>query len=206
MVYQNRQEAGQLLSRKLEPLAGDQNTILLALPRGGVVVAAEVSRVLNLPLNVILVRKLSVPGDPEYAIGAISETGEIVWNEKDKFILTDKAWQKVIDQEKMEIDRRIMFYRQGQSLKLHGKTVILIDDGVATGLTVRAGVKTLKKLGAGKVIVAVPHGSPNTMAKLRAEADEVIALQEPASFISVGKFYVDFDQVTDEEVLRLLRR
>lgn len=183
-----------------------KDAIILALPRGGVVVGYEVAQALGLPLDIVVPRKIGAPGNEEYAIGAITETGEKVFNE-DELRNTDKEWlAREIEKETAEAMRRLNLYRGDKPYpELAGKIVILVDDGVATGYTMRAAIKSIRVKNPQKVIVAVPHGAKDSLGELRKEADEVIALEEPAWYGAVGAFYKEFGQTSDEEVIALLK-
>jgi len=208
-VFQDRKQAGDLLATHLKHLSDldQKNTIILALPRGGVPVAAEVSKAFGLPLEVLIVRKIGHPLQPEYGIGAIAEDG-LYWVDPDAVGMTEALTpqlKQIIESEKQEIERRVVQYRKGRTLpSLDGKTVILVDDGLATGVTARVGAQYVKAKGAKKVILAVPVCSDRTAQSLRSEIDEVVCLNESFWFLAVGQFYQDFRQVSDEEVLALL--
>jgi len=205
MVFEDRSDAGKQLAEKLKGYKGNPDVLLFALPRGGAVLGAEISKALHLPFDVLVTRKIGAPYNPEYAIGALAETGETVWNESERAATDKKSLDKIVEQQTEEAGRRVKKYRQGRALPdMQGKTVILIDDGIATGLTMRAASASAKGKGAGKIIVAVPHGASETLAAMRSEVDEVIALDEPEWYGAVGQFYREFPQVEDEEVLKLL--
>lgn len=207
MILRNRQEAGQKLAQLLEKYKNNPETLVLALPRGGVVVGYEIAQALNLPLDIIVPRKIGAPGNPEYAIGAITETGEGIFNEEEiKYV--DPEWlQKEIEKEKQEAKRRIKVYRGNRPpLNLQGKIIILVDDGVATGFTMRAALFYLKKQKPKKIIVAVPHGAYDSLIKIKEEVDEVVTLFEPKIYWAVGSYYEEFPQVSDEEVIELLNK
>lgn len=207
MRFQDRQSAGVALARRLEDYAGRQHVTVLALPRGGVVIGAEVAEHLCLPLNVVITRKIGAPSNEEFAVGAVAETGEIVLNQGSARLEDQTALQKVILKEIDEIDRRISVYRAGQELPdMHGETVLLVDDGVATGYTMQAAIAAAKHRGAARVVVAVPHGAPESLAQLRAAADDVITLHEPQNYGAVGQFYDEFFPVSDKDVLALLAK
>lgn len=206
MIFDDRVHAGKELSKQLKAFAGRADVLLYALPRGGVVVGAEVAKALKLPLDVIVTRKIGSPSNEEYAIGALSETGESVWNEAERAANDAAEVDKIIGQEQKEAARRIKTYRKGRSLPdFSGKTVILIDDGVATGLTIRAAVEAARHQHAKKIVIAVPHGAKDTMKLLRREVDEIVCLEEPEFYGSVGQYYGTFPQTSDEEVLKILK-
>lgn len=207
MMFQDRTDAGQKLAEKVTEYSGRGDVLLYALPRGGVVVGAEIAKALRLPLDVIVTRKIGAPFNEEYAIGALAETGESVWNETERVATDPTALQKIVDAEKKEANRRIKTYRAGRSLPaFDGKTVLLIDDGVATGLTIRAAIAAAGHQRAKQVVIVVPHGAKDTMKQLRKEVDRVICLSEPAWYGSVGQYYETFPQTSDEEVLAILKK
>lgn len=206
-VFRNREEAGRLLARALTEYAGREDVVVLGLPRGGVPVAAEVARVLQAPLDVLVVRKLGAPGQEELAIGAIGEGGVRVLNERlvRDFGLSREEVDRIAADEERELNRRVGVYRGGhEALEVGGKTVIVVDDGVATGATMRAGLQTLRVLGAARLIAAAPVGAADSVALLEDDADEVVVLETPAWFSAVGQWYGDFGQTSDEEVRALL--
>jgi putative phosphoribosyl transferase len=209
MVFENRIDAGRQLAVALEKYKNTENAVILALPRGGVVVGFEVAKVLNLPLDIVVPRKIGAPGNPEFAIGAITETGEGIF---DKTTITAYGInQEYIDNtvaaEKKEAERRLKTYRGARPpLDLKNKIVIIVDDGLATGLTMRAAIKTVKKYGAQKIVVAIPVTPPDTAEIIKKEVDEIIYLDAPPFFGAVGAFYEEFGQTTDEEVVELLER
>ena len=201
-MFADRIDAAKQLAEKLSSFKGE-NVVVLGLPRGGVPVAAEVARALGAPLDIIIVRKLGAPGDPEFAIGAISEGGEEV--------LEREVENEYLESEKKTQQERIRAYaekfrRDRGMLDLSGKTAVLVDDGIATGATMRAAIKAAKGRGASRVIVATPVAAPDTIERIKQEADEVVVLEKPAYFMAVGQFYADFPQVSDEEVVRLLEQ
>ena len=206
MIFEDRQDAGRRLARRLEHLHAQPDTIVLGLPRGGVPVAYEVARALELPLDTFLVRKLGAPGHEELAMGALTSDGTTVFNADVIYELgiPQLAIDHTIARERLELQRREQQYRAGQPpLDLEGRTVILVDDGLATGATMRAAVRALRPV-AHHVIVAVPVGAALTCDELSREADAVICLDTPEPFGAVGVFYRDFSQTTDDEVRNLL--
>jgi predicted phosphoribosyltransferase len=209
MLFRHRSGAGRLLADKLASYANRADVIVLALPRGGVPVAYEVAQVLHAPLDVFLVRKLGMPGQEELAMGAIASGGTRVINEE--VVNTLQIPEEVIDtvsvEEKRELTRRETDYRGGRPPPdVRGRTVILVDDGLATGSTMRAAVAALRQQGPARIVVAVPVGAPDTCAELEREADEVVCAQMPQPFYAVGVWYEDFTQTSDEEVRDLLAR
>jgi putative phosphoribosyl transferase len=209
MLFRDRAEAGRLLATKLAAYAGRPDVLVLALPRGGVPVAFEVARALGAPLDLFLVRKLGLPGFPELAMGAIATGGVLVLNE-DVVRATgvpEEAIAAVAAKERRELERRERAYRGDRPPRdVRGQTAILVDDGLATGASMRAAVQALRRLGPARVVVAVPVGAPPTCAEFQEEADEAICARTPEPFYGVGRWYEDFSQTTDEEVRDLLRR
>jgi putative phosphoribosyl transferase len=208
-VFANRTEAGRLLAEKLAKYAGRDDVIVLGLPRGGVPVAYEVARHLRAPLDVFLVRKLGVPGFEELAAGAIASGGVRVLNEDVLRALpnAEQTIESITARETAELERREHEYREGRPApELQNRIAILIDDGLATGATMRAAVKALRQRGAAKIVVAVPVGPPDTCREMAQEADEVVCLSTPVFFQAVGQYYEDFSQISDEEVRDLLAR
>ena len=209
MVFENRSQAGAQLSRELVEFQKDMKAVVLGLPRGGVVVAEEVARFLHLPLDVILLRKLPYPPQPELAVGAVAEDGTTIINEEFRHTVEQQPESlEPIVREQMEIIRsRAKQYRPHRHA--HGwkdKTVILVDDGIATGATMKVAIRAARSGGASRVVVAVPVAPPSSIRELRTEADEVVCLDAPESFYAVGQAYENFDQVTDEEVCAILDR
>ena len=206
-AFANRTEAGRLLAEKLVQYAGRDDVVVLGLPRGGVPVAYEVAKRLRAPLNVFIVRKLGVPGFEELAAGAIASGGVRVLNEDVVRAIphADEAIEAVTARETAELERREQIYREGRPPhEFHDRIVILVDDGLATGATMRAAVKALRQSGAAKIVVAVPVGPPDTCRELGEEADETICLSTPEFFQAVGQYYEDFSQTSDEDVRELL--
>lgn len=205
--YRDRRHSGRELARHLGHLKG-QNVVVLALPRGGVPVAFEVARALDAPLEVFVVRKLGLPGHPEYAMGAIASGGVRVLNDEvvRLYGVPERVVDAIVSQEQLELERREQVYRDGRSpLDVRGRTVVLTDDGLATGSTMRAAVEAVRALGAARIIVAVPVGSPDSCREFAAIADEIVCARAPEHFAAVGQWYDDFRQTTDEEVRELLR-
>jgi predicted phosphoribosyltransferase len=207
MRFHDRREAGRKLAEVLQFLKGRPDVWVLAIPRGGVVVAYQVAQALGLPLDVMITRKVGAPGNPEFALGAIAGDGTVVL---DEFLIAElgipEDW--VLDEMRIqqeEIQRRLRRYRGDRPMpEIEGRTVVLIDDGVATGSTVLASLRALRKRQPAKLILAIPVGPPETVAQLGREADQVICLMTPEPFWAVGRFYQVFDQTTDEEVVELL--
>ena len=207
MLFSDRSDAGRQLARKLSAYAGRSDVIVLALPRGGVPVAAEVARELGVPFDLFLVRKLGVPSPPELAMGAIAEGGvEVLSEDLIRDIgIPQSAVRQVAVRERMELDRRNMLYREGRPRPVvQDRTVIVVDDGLATGSSMQAAVLALRQLKPAKIVVAVPVGAPDTCERLRGIADEVVCASTPEPFQAVGLWYRQFAQTSDEEVRRLL--
>ena len=212
--FADRRAAGQALAARLLELRGEgfpADTVVLGLPRGGVVVAAEVAAALDAALDLVVVRKLGLPGQPELAMGAIAAAGDSVETVTTGVVLArspvdDEAWSRVREQELTELRRRECAYRAGRSpVPLAGRHLVLVDDGLATGATMRAAVMAVRRQGPASVTVAVPIGSPRVCAELAAEVDRVVCLRRPASFRAVGQGYGDFTATEDDEVVTALR-
>ena len=205
-LFGDRRDAGRKLA---EALAGfrDEDPVVLALPRGGVPVGYEVARELGAPLDILLVRKIGAPYQPEYGIGAIAEGGVRVIRSEDIEMtgITTEQLDDIVARETQELDRRAKVYRgEREQIPVEGRTVIVVDDGIATGSTAVAAGRVLKHRGAARVILAVPVGSPGSEIRLADEFDQVICLEQPHGFFGIGQFYVDFGQVSDDEVVELL--
>ena len=208
MTFRDRVEAGDVLAEQLRRYAGREDVLVLALPRGGVPVAARVARALGAPLDVFVVRKLGVPGHEELAMGAIASGGVRVVNEQvvDRLRLGEADLDRVAEAEGRELARRERSYREGRDPPdLAGRVVILVDDGLATGSTMRAAVAAARRLHPARVVVAVPTAPAGTCQRLAEEADEVICVTTPRPFRAVGYSYHSFPQTSDEEVRALLR-
>ncbi len=209
MVLKDRYEAGRMLASRLMSYANRPDVVVLALPRGGVPVGYEVARSLNVPLDIFVVRKLGVPGHPELAMGAIASGGVRVLN--DDVVRGLRIPQQLIDavtaREQQELERREREYRDGRPpLDVHGRTVILVDDGLATGSSMRVAAQALRAKQPARIVVAVPVAAPSTCEAFASEVDEVVCAVTPEPFWAVGQWYKDFGQTTDEEVRDLLRR
>jgi putative phosphoribosyl transferase len=206
--FTNRVEAGQRLATALKDVAV-KDGIVLAIPRGGVVVGYEVAEALNLPLDVIIPRKIGAPGNPEYAIGAITEDGTLILDENVIAYMNVPSdyVERESENQRLEIQRRMRLYRQNAPYpNLKGRDVIVVDDGIATGSTMKAALSSVKNGGANTVVAAVPVGPPSTIEELKTQADHVVCLFTPESFYAIGEFYDDFSQTMDEEVIDLLKR
>lgn len=206
-TLKDRQEAGRRLAERLERFR-DQKPVVLAIPRGGVVVAAEVARHLGAPLDVLIVRKIGAPANPEYGLGAIAEGGIRLLDEPrmKESGYTDRDLEPVLRRELRELVRRVERYREGRRpIELRGRTVILVDDGVATGGTVRAGIRALRARHVARIVLALGVCPPETYSQLHRAVDELVVLRVPSYFFAVGEWYRNFGQVEDAEVCRLLR-
>lgn len=208
MVFQDRSHAGRTLAALLEPYRSVR-PVVLGLTRGGVPVAFEVARHLGAELDVIVVRKLGAPGSPEYAVGAIAEGG-MVWVSPEALreVGADEEWlAEAAEREGAELARRVRAYRGDRpAAELAGRTVLVVDDGVATGATARAAARAARQRGAARVVLAAPVIAPSTAEALRGEFDAVVAVEAPETFFAVGTWYRRFDQVSDDAVVELLRR
>lgn len=208
-MFQNRKDAGQQLAQELSAYQGKENVIVLGLPRGGVPVAYEVANELDLPLDVFVVRKLGVSGNPELAMGAIASGDVRVMNDDvvRQARVSEETIRKVLEREKKKLHRREKTYRGARpGLEVKGKTVLLIDDGLATGATMRAAVRALQERNPERIVVAVPTAPPRTCSEFKTLVDEVICLSTPRSFMGVGGSYRSFGQTTNETVQQLLEK
>jgi len=208
-AFRDRREAGQLLARKLGQYANRDDVLVLALPRGGVPVAFEVAEALNAPLDVFPVRKLGVPGNEELAMGAVAGGGVRVLNEDvvHAFGVTEQELEAVTARELDELRRRERLYRGERSpLEVHGRTVVIVDDGLATGATMRAAVAALREMGAQEIVVAVPTAAPSSCREFEERVATVVCVITPEPFFGVGLWYQDFSQTSDGEVSELLER
>lgn len=208
MLFLNRRDAGQQLAGRLALWRADPNVIVLGIPRGGIITAAEVARALNAPLDVWITRKIGAPEEPELAIGAIASDGTLVLDEV--AIRELRVSQKFIERERerelREIARRAELYRQGRPpLVIANRVVILCDDGVATGATTLVALRALRKQKPARLILAVPVGPSVVLYSLARECDEIVVLATPEPFLAVGRFYEEFEQTTDEQVTAALR-
>lgn len=204
MHFHDRRDAGRRLARRLAEHRGAADTVVVALPRGGVAVGAEIAAALALPLDIVVPRKIADPRDPEYARGALAEDGAVVWGAEG---LPSGTWvDRVIADERAESARRLATYRVGRPPRsFAGKTLIVTDDGVATGLTMEAALRTLAEHRPRRIILAVPHGARDSLDRLRRLVEQEVVLDVPEPYGSVGSFYDEFPQVTDDEVVALLR-
>lgn len=205
-MFEDRLDAGKKLAEKLKDFR-DKNIIILAIPRGGVVVGSQVAQSLNAPLDVIIARKLGYTYQPELGIGAISENGAIFLDKEniEELDVSDEELERIKNKEEEELRRRIQIYRKGRSLpKLKGKTVILVDDGLATGVSAKAAISTIKKEGAEKITLAIPVCSTQTAKEIREKVDSLICVLSTNHLQAVGEYYKNFEQVSDEKVLEIL--
>ena len=204
-MFKNRVDAGRQLAEKLAKYRG-QDAVVLALPRGGVVIGREIARALELPLDIAVARKIGHPLSPEYAIGAVDDTGAIILNDAETESVSQAWLSDEIEREKKEAERRVKAYRGGRKpIPISGKTALIVDDGIATGLSMRLVVRSLRAQNPARIVVAVPVASAEAVRGLRKEADEVITLEPPEEFLgAVGAHYIEFEQVEDAEVIRLL--
>ncbi len=207
-VFSNRREAGRLLGEKLRHLS-DKNPLVIGLPRGGVIVADEIADVLDSELDVLVPSKIGAPGNPELAIGAVMEDGSVCLNEDIAgwYGVNEGYIEKAVELQMEKIGRRIEAYRKVRDkVPVEGRYVILTDDGVATGATMKSAIKWVSSHSSTRVVVALPVGPDDTIRKLSSMADEVICLKAPMFFSAVSQFYIEFDQVDDEEVINVLRK
>lgn len=205
--FRDRKYAGRALARRLATLAGRSDVTVLALPRGGTPVAYEVAKALHAPLDVLVVRKLGVPWNPEFAMGAIASGGERLIDDMlvRELGISTRDVEEVASNEAYELERRERVYRGGRPAPdLRGRTVILVDDGLATGSTMRVAVRAARRQSPARIVVAAPVAAPEACELLRGEADEVVCAEMPDPFLGVGRWYLDFSQTSDQEVCRLL--
>ena len=208
VIFKDRQDAGRKLAEQLTEYAGLPEALILALPRGGVPVAHAVAHKLGIPFDVFIVRKLSVPGQEELAMGAIASGAAVVLNPDVVMAvdIPDSEIERIAEIEAGEIEVQEEIYRRGRKFpNIKGKTIIVVDDGLATGATMRSALAAIRKLGAEKIICAVPTAPPETCAAMEEYADDAICYQTPVPFRAVGMWYDDFDQVSDKEVVELLQ-
>ena len=205
--FVDRVDAGKRLASALKGFSG-KHGVVLAIPRGGVVVGYVIAKALNLPLDVIIPRKIGAPNNPELAIGAVAEDGTAILDDNlIKYLGVSREYIKEeTERQKQEIERRLKLYRQDMSYPdLKGLDVIVVDDGIATGSTMKAALASVKNRGAASITVAVPVGPPSTIEELNEMADRVVCLYTPQYFQAIGEFFTDFSQTSDEEVIKLLK-
>jgi putative phosphoribosyl transferase len=208
-MFNDRSDAGIQLASRLKEYKDKKGVLVLALPRGGVVTGYEIARHLNAPLDIVIVRKIGFPGQPELAIGAVSETGTVVLNDYiiSGYGVSKEYIESEVSRQKEEIARRVKLYRKGKWLSgLEGKTVILVDDGIATGATMKVAIATLREEKLNKLVVALPVAPSSVAEEIEKMVDEFICIETPLDFMAVGSYYYDFTQVSDKEVVELLRR
>jgi len=208
-MFTNRIEAGQKLAEKLKAYAGRTDVLVLGVPRGGVPVAFEVAAALKAPLDILVLRKLGVPWQEELAFGAIAQGGVRFLDRQimEMLNLTTAEVEQVTAREQVELERREKAYRGDRPpLDVRGRTVILVDDGIATGSSVRAAITALRQMGPASIVLAVPVAPPLTCQRLRAQVDDLVCVDMPESFYAIGQFYLDFSPVGDREVAELLAR
>lgn len=207
MIFNNRVEAGKKLASELKAYA-EKDTVVLAIPRGGVVVGYEVARLLEVALDIIVPRKIGAPMNPELAIGAVTEDGTIIVDRRlvEYMGVPESYIKEESERQRAEIRRRLRLYRGDYPYpNLKDRGVIIVDDGIATGATVKAALASVRKRGVKSVVVAIPVGPLSTIEELKEDADSVVCLSTPEPFYAIGQFYEDFDQVSDDEVIRLLK-
>jgi putative phosphoribosyl transferase len=207
MLFKDRRDAGQQLAARLAFLKDQPSVIVLGIPRGGVVVAAEIARALHAPLDVFLAHKLGAPFNPELAIGALTSTGEVLLDELlvAELRLSPREIAREVERQRKEIGRRLDVFRKDRApLDLKNRTVVIVDDGIATGSTMLAALRALRQQKPARLILAIPVGPPETIQRLACECDQVIVLDTPEPFWAVGRFYMQFGQTSDEEVIQLL--
>ncbi|MEM1575333.1 MAG: phosphoribosyltransferase [Nitrososphaerota archaeon] len=208
MLFKDRTQAGQRLAEKLLEYK-DKDVIILAIPRGGVVVAYEIAKVLNAPLDLIIPRKIGAPYQPELAIGAVTQDGTIILNEDivSYLPIPENYIKAEAERQKKEIERRLIKYK-GSTIEpnVENKIVIIVDDGIATGATMIAAIVSIRKKKPLKIVVAIPVAPPESLEKIKEYADEIVCLQTPEPFFAIGQFYERFEQLEDEEVIDLLNR
>lgn len=203
IMYRDRIDAGRRLAEELTRFADDEDAVVLGIPRGGVVIGGEIARILDLPLDVIIASKIGAPHNPEYAIGAVDADGRVTANPDAGYDTAEL--QRLARPVRDKIRRRIELYRGGETaIDLEGATAIVVDDGIATGLTALAAVRYLRAHGATRTVLAVPVIAAGAVAAFAAEVDEIVAPEQPRYFQAVGQFYERFGQVSDEEVLDVL--
>ena len=205
-IIQNRKVAGQRLAEKIFNILKEEKPIVLAIPRGGVVVGEEIAKKLDCSLDVIISKKITPPSSPEYAIGAITHDGTIYYGQYWNNFSQEPNFDKEISKKKLEVKRRLEEYRGSSNYKFNNKTVILVDDGIATGATVFVLLKWLSEKKVKRIILAVPVIPRNTYEEMKPLVDSIVALEIPVEFYAVGQFYKEFDQVSDKEVMTILNK
>jgi predicted phosphoribosyltransferase len=207
MPFIDRVDAGKKLAAALAKYRKAKDAVVVALPRGGVVLGRVIADDLGLPLDIIVPRKIGAPENEEYAIGAVTESGHVVWNAAERARIDDAWAEAEVSKQKAEAARRLKVFRAGLPPRdLKGKTVLLVDDGIATGYTIRAAIETARAESPSRLVVAVPVSPPDSAEAVARMSDEFIALERPDLFLAIGAFYNDFVQVEDDEVAALMRR
>ncbi len=207
-MFKDRIDAGVKMAKELLDYKKD-NPIILAIPRGGVVAGFEVAKKLGAPLDIVVPRKIPAPYNPELGIGAVAQDGTIIIDQriKEQLSISDEYIQEEAERQIKEIERRIKVYRgDKEPISVKDRVVILVDDGIATGVTMRAAIRSIRKQNPKKIVVAVPVGPPGTVRRIEEEADEVVSLITFEPFEAVGQFYIDFSQTSDSEVINLLQK
>jgi predicted phosphoribosyltransferase len=209
MMYKDREEAGDELARVLQDYKNDKSTLILAIPRGGAVIASRISKALGIPWDFVVPKKIGAPHNPELAIGVVMQDGSVIVNENARFFL--EVNESYLQQEKQrlykEIQRRMQLYRKDRPYpELKDKRIILTDDGIATGFTVKGAIKFIRNKNPREIILAVPVAAPESLEELEPLVDRVVCPLRPRMFYAVGQFYEDFSQTTDEEVIRLFEK
>ncbi len=205
-MFIDRDDAGRQLAEKLKKYGGRKDVVVVALPRGGVVLGRVVADALKAPLDIVVPRKIGAPGNEEYAIGALTEAGHAVWNEQERALAGDAYIERTVEAELAEARRRLDLYRSGLPPRdLKDRTVIIVDDGIATGYTIRAAIETVRSEGPARVVAAVPVAPPDSAEAVAKLVDEAVILETPALFWAIGSFYDEFGQVDDDTVIKLMR-
>lgn len=209
MIFEDRVHAAKLLAKALKSYLGHPETLVIGIPRGGVVLAAVIAQELKLPLDITCPRKIGAPSNPEFAIGAITETGEGYFNHRiiSQLQISKQYIQAMVEKEKAVAMHRLSSFRKGRPQRdVHGKIVILVDDGLATGSTMKAAIISMRSEGAERIVVAIPVSPLDTIDELTKLADDIVCLETPINFMAVGQFYRDFGEVFDEEVAALMEK
>lgn len=209
MFFDDRKQAGELLAKELAPYKRAKDTIIVGLPRGGVVTADVIARELELPLDVICPRKIGAHFNPEFAIGAVTETGAATFNDEvvARLGISEAYISEQIQKESEKAKQRVELFRKNLGEReLQDKIVIIVDDGLATGCTIQAAIESVKAEGAAKIVIAVPVAPPDTLEKIKETVDDIVCLHVPHNFFAVGQFYKHFDQVSDDEVIKIMER
>ena len=207
MFFLDRSEAGEKLAEKLQEFKGAKETLVIGLARGGVVTAAAVAKGLNLPLGVCVVRKVGAPGNPELAIGAVAEKGEAFFNDRLIAMLgvsKEYLLREVEKQKRLAGDRERLYFKQSAPSDLENQTVILVDDGIATGASMKVAIRSIRTKGVKRLILAVPVAAPDSLKQMQGDVDQIVCLHAPEQFEAVGAFFKAFEQVSDEMIIKIL--